>query len=415
MQSAFGKILSAFSVDRQFWSQLIGCSDRQLTDWWVGRRAVPASVADILSKTIGVPAPVLLGHAKEPIDTDRVLPPLWLKAREGGLGEAEHRAIASARLLAARYEEVLALLDPTPTSPRLFFSEIRQAVDPQRPARYQGAAAAEAFLRLSTLDKGATGIGEVVRGFLRARGVLILETPINSPRLEGFCVPVGSEAGTRPCIVVNSYRTTWFRRNYVVLHELAHAIFDLDATSAVFDVADLSRDDPANIAEQRADAFALKALVPKRLLVATQNRGLQLAKLTKEELADLIAQTHAEQGLLVRALREYRLISETDAGRLSALSAARELRNRTYHARGLADLPKEELFYPEVHDWGERLTTFPLRGLRLPIPFVRLVLQAFADGKISGGKAAELLMVKEEELSRYGIQPDRPEEILVAS
>ena len=405
----FARILAAFPVDRPFWAELIGCSQRQLADWQTGRRPVPGSVADVLAEALGVPRDVLTARASD-VQPERVLPPLWLKARESRLGEAEHRAIAAARLLAARYEELLAITEPSRSDPRFMMAEVRQRVDPQQPARVQGAVGAEAFLTLSGLGKGTTGVGEVIRGFLRARGVLILETPINNRRLEGFCVPVGGEVGPRPCLVANSYRTTWFRRNYVLLHELAHAVFDLDAASAVFDVGTAGDHDALDIAEQRADSFALNALVPRRLLVAIENRGHRLATLEPQDLAIVIAAVHAEQGLLARAAHEHGLIDSEAAMRLATLDVARELRACSYHARGLRDTPANQLIYPELLAWGERLTTFPVRGLRLPIPFVRLVIDAVGQGKITPAKAAELLMVDEGGLLRYGIEHRETEE-----
>jgi Zn-dependent peptidase ImmA (M78 family) len=411
MPSQFANILGAFDVDRRFWVDLIGCSDRQFQDWWTGRRDVPFSAAETLSHAIGVDAEVFLRPAKQPFEPDRVLPPLWLKARQSGLDEPGHRAVAAARLLAARYEEVLSLVEPASANARVFINEIKAGVDPQRPARAQGELAAHTFVTLWTLGKGGWGIGEVIRGFLRARGVLVLETPINNRSLEGFCVPVGSGATTRPCIVANSYRTTWFRRNYVILHELAHAIFDLDAVNGIFDLSDATRTDFSNIAEQRADAFALHALLPKRLLIANRQR---LKAATKESMAELVAETHAEQELIVRAAREYELVTDQDAEKLRDLRIARELRNRSYHARGLSSLRREDLIYPEVRDWGPRLTSFPLEGVRLPIPFVRAVGLAVADRKITSRKAAELLMIGEDELGRYGIDAQRAEEALVS-
>jgi len=294
----------------------------------------------------------------------------------------------------------------------LLVNEIKTVVDPQRPARGQGAQAAHAFLALTTLGKGAFGIGEVIRGFLRARGVLILETPIDNAHLEGFCVPVGREASVRPCIVANSYRTTWFRRNYVILHEFAHAVFDLDAANGVFDLSGSGRDE---IAEQRADSFALHVLVPQRLLLATlQRHRMRLKDLDEIGMAELISTTHAEQGLLIKAAQEYGLVSDADAERLARLRVARELRAKSNHARGLAGLSKEALIYPEVLNWGPRLTSFPLDGLRLPIPFVRLVLQALESGKINSGKAAELLMADDDQLARYGVDRQTSEEALVS-
>jgi hypothetical protein len=125
----------------------------------------------------------------------------------------------------------------------------------------------------------------------------------------------------------------------------------------------------------------------------------------KDELAQFVADYQAEQSLIVRAAFEYELISEADASRLRGIDIAAELKKRSYHARGLADLAPDELRDPEVARWGNRLTTFPTPGFRLPIPFVRLALEALRRRDISRSRAAELLMITEDDLrSRFEIE-----------
>ncbi|MGA2264717.1 MAG: ImmA/IrrE family metallo-endopeptidase [Acidobacteriota bacterium] len=401
----FANILKSFGLEAQFWAALVGSSERQMEEWLAGQRELPSSVAEKLSKAIGVPLSILTGRERIRGGVESVLPPLWLKAKQRGLGEPEHKTIALTRLLAARYDEVLSLTDKAPATYRIHFEAIKQAVDPQSPARLQGERAANAFLAMTLLDKGATGIGEVMRGHLRALGLLVLETPINNKNLEGFCVPVGGKDCVRPCLVSNSYRTTWFRRNYVLLHELAHAIFDLEASNAVFDLdahVDTSPDF-RDIAEDRADSFAMHTLLPRRLLIAFQNRGYDFRNLTPRDLAELIAKTHAEQGLFLRAAAEYGLISEDERTHLSRFDIATILRELSYHARGLAALSANDVVYPEVLRWGSRLTTFPVAGMRLPVPYVKMVLEVLSQKRISRGKAAELLMVTREDLTSYGV------------
>src|SRR6266478_4559198 len=136
MPSSFATVVSSFPVDRNFWKDLIGCSDRQLNDWLFERREIPRSVSELLSSAIGFPPTILTDRARD-FEPDRVVAPLWLKARESKLGDAEHRAILATRLLASRYEEVRSLVDAAIPSPRWFFNEVREAVDPQQPARAQ--------------------------------------------------------------------------------------------------------------------------------------------------------------------------------------------------------------------------------------------------------------------------------------
>ncbi len=406
-----GEVLDVLNVPKTFWATLVGSSQAQLDEWSAGQREVPLSVAERLSKAIGVPRAVLANRKPLREEATGLLPPLWLKARERQLGESEHEAIAVCRLIASRFDEVLSLTEAVAYTYRMLFAEVKQNVDPQLPARQQGRVAADVFLRLSTLDKGATGIGEVFRGFLRARGLLLFETPIDSASFEGFCLPVGVESRTRPCLLANSYKTTWFRRNYVLLHELAHAIFDLEAANAVFDVTAppaLAGPTPLrDVSEQRADSFALHALVSKRVLTAAHSRGLGWSQLDAPAMAELVAQVHAEQSLVIRAAREYDLVDDEVAARLQQLKIAADLRVVSPHARGLAALTGDEIRDPEVLRWRDRLTTHPFRGIRLPIPYVRAVLGALANGVISHSRAAELLMVTRQDLyDRYGVEPE---------
>lgn len=402
------EVVESFDLPREFWADLVGCSPVQLNEWLAGQREIPASAARRISRAIGVPADAVLATRRVPGGAASLLPPMWRKARDQGLETRGLRTVAMTRLLAAKYDEILALVEPSSDSYRLLVNEIRSKVDLQAPVAAQGAAAARSFLDLTGLGKGARGIGEVFRGALRARGILVLETPIKDATLEGYCVPVGPALRTRPCLLANSYKTTWFRRNYVLLHELAHAVFDLEGETAIFDVTSRSSTVTLQIAEERADSFAMHALLPRELLVAVENRGFRLRYLTAETLAHVIALTHAEQKLIVRAALNYDLISEDDAERLGGLKLTlKDLAEVTYHAKGLADLSADQLIYPEVVTWADRLTTFPIRGIRLPIPFVKLVLQAFNEGKITASKAAELLMVTRDDLSRrYGVKSE---------
>ncbi len=413
------EILESVGVPKQFWLRLLGCSSRQLNEWLAGQRQVPVSVADRLSRAIGVPVPVLLDSKK--LQPDRVeyevLPPLWLKARQQLQQSSEYEVIAGTRLLAAHYADILDLMETVHSDANHLLSAIQLAIDPQAPARKQGKDAAAVFLKLTTLDQGGRGIGEAFRGFLRANGLLVLETPINSDRLEGFCVPVSKTDGVTPCLVANSYQTDWFRRNYVLLHELGHAIFDLASESAVFDVDHTQ--DPSTvsvdkkIAEGRADAFALHALVSDKLLRAFENRGQSLNKVGPAEFALFVANMHADKRTIVRAAVEGKLITDDRAEQLLSMDIARDLKQISYHALGLANVSEKDIIYPEILRWKDRLTTFPLEGLRLPIPFVRLVLQALKENKINPGKAAELLMVTVDDLAHtYGVDLRQEEELV---
>lgn len=401
------EVVNALDIPRDFWPSLAACSPKQMEEWLAGQRQIPVSVARRISAAVGVPVELIVGPASRTIGgPEKALPPLWLKAREKKLAQTSVTALAVTRLLVSKYDEAVSLLEDAPGEYKQLLNDIRGRVDLQATPETQGQVAADAFLKLTGLGQGARPIGEVLRGALRNRGLLVIETPINDKTLEGFCIPVGAGARARPCLLANSFTTTWFRRNEILLHELGHAIFDLEGAFALFDVKRPDEDGQAvsSLAEERASSFALHALVPRRLLVAV---GLSLSDLRGASVAEVIAKTHAEQGLIARAAVRHGLMSEEEAERFRSVKVSQqELIRATPHARGLASLSKDQLADPRVREWESRKTTFPISGIRLPIPFVQVVLRALEERKITAAKAAELLMVRTADLStRYGV-PD---------
>jgi hypothetical protein len=143
-------------------------------------------------------------------------------------------------------------------------------------------------------------------------------------------------------------------------------------------------------------------------LVAVENAGLKLSSLDSVGVAQVVARTHAEQRLIARAAVRHSLISEEEGERLLRIKVSRqELSTASYHAVGLGNVDKDKLIDPKVRDWESRKTTFPISGIRLPIPFVQVVLRALEERKITASKAAELLMVTTADLStRYGVEVD---------
>ncbi len=401
------EVLKPFDLAPDFWASLVGCSEEQLCEWLSGQRELPLSLARRFSSLTGVDAGVLVRSPKGNEDPLSLIPPLWLKAREENLSETARQAIAIAQLVGSKYTEIAELTGSQSDAYKNLFAEIKSAHDLRAPARKQGESSALTFLRLSGLGTGARGIGEVLRGYLRARGVLVLEMSIGE-NVEGFCLPIGSRVGSRPCLIANGYRATWFRRNFVILHELAHAVFDLDGSGATFDVgADAELSDSKSRSEDRANSFALHVLVPRRMLVNLESNGLRLLGAGKESLAQIVAATHAEQRTVVRAALEYDLIDETEASRLLSLDIASDLRRVSDHARDLASTRPDYVVDQDFKRWKDRRTSFPIEGVRLPIPLVSMVVSAFRDQKISYGKAADLLMATDEELSKqYGLEPE---------
>ena len=119
---------------------------------------------------------------------------------------------------------------------------------------------------------------------------MVIETPAKESDIEGCSFFVGPAGKERPSIFANSYKSTWFRRNRVLLHELAHAIFDVESVIASLDFESHAKAED-DILEKRADAFAQEALVPSNVLVHyLQRHGLKGEQLDAEGMAELVAE-----------------------------------------------------------------------------------------------------------------------------
>jgi len=165
-------------------------------------------------------------------------------------------------------------------------------------------------------------------------------------------------------------------------------------------------EDSRQSSEKRAEAFAMHALIPIRLLVAFENRGLKLQGLSADDMARLMSETHAERSLIAKAAEHHGFVDSSERHRLERLEVAEPLKHYSTHARNLYELSANQVYRLDILETSKRKTTFPIRGHRLPVQFVELVLEALQQGKISLGKAAELLMMRKQDLEkRFGLAP----------
>jgi Zn-dependent peptidase ImmA (M78 family) len=269
----------------------------------------------------------------------------------------------------------------------------------QAPLREQGKEAARIFRQSTSLAHGAKGSGEILRGVLRALGVLVVETPIQESRIEGCSFPVGAASAPRPCVFANTHHTTWYRRNILLMHEIGHSIFE-PFTGASLDFVEGIPSE--NVIEARAQAFAQEALIPKGVLFhVAQSHGIKWNALNADSLAKLVADTHVELKVLVDAAVDSGYVSVEQGADLKCIDIASRLRELSDHA-----LSTEEYLNKmgvERIDWiGKRTTTSGPRPIRLPVGYVNMVVEAYRNRQISPGKAAEYLMIDESEfLERF--------------
>jgi hypothetical protein len=178
-----------------------------------------------------------------------------------------------------------------------------------------------------------------------------------------------------------------------VLHEVCHAIFDLENDPVSLDF----RDQPeaaSGLSEVRARAFGQECLVPRTVLAHYTNQlGVHWQRLTPPGIARLIASTHAEQATLLRAAYDGGFISEDQFQQYLTYDCSAALREISYHAWTTREFLRQQA--DESPKWiaQNRATTVGTRSLRLPAGYVKQVIETLNMGEISIGKASELLMM----------------------
>jgi Zn-dependent peptidase ImmA (M78 family) len=375
---------------------LLGLNPSLVSDWAANRKPPPswliprlASLAGLSPEKLFVRGSHLRGH--RPAD---VVPAIWFKLRDE-LGDQDREWVLLVRQLGYLIDELEEVTDNRTSSWEALFDAIRRDVDIQAPPREQGRSAAKSFRSNRTLNQGATGVGDVIRGHLRAIGVLVVETPLKGSNLEGCSFYVGAANKLRPCVFANSFQSTWFRRNKVLLHELAHAIFDAPRSAASLDFKTVDGKPAGDVVEERAQAFARAALLPPEVLIhQAQRLAVQWDRLSSENLAALVADTHAEQGLVLSVAEESGLITAEQEARYSELEIGNLLKRRSSHALSTREWAKQAGELSQKLS-GRRRTTIPSRSLNLPVPYIKAVLDACSSDTISDSRAAELLMIDE--------------------
>lgn len=388
--------LKVSGLDVTTCAKLLGYSPRLFQEWAAGQRPIPPSVAAHISSVLGVQESDLIAPTRQPVDVTEIEPAVWFKLRSQGLGEADRELVLLVRQLGTFYEELEQIRSQGSSSSwKVTFEEIRREINAQAPPSEQGRTAAQLFRRLRELNKGRNGIGELLRPSLRNLGILVVESPIAASKIEGCAFPVGPSQ--RPCIFVNNHGTTWFRRNAVILHELAHLIFDLSSEGASLDVFSSQSSPRDEISEKRAEAFSQEAAVPKEVLLhIAQQHGISwAAPMTAKDLAQIVADAHVEARLVIRAAVEHGLLESGQANSLVDMDIKGRLKEVSDRALTTGEyIAKAGI---DASLWsGKRTTSVPSRTLRLPVGYVKNVVEAYEENLISGGRAAHLLMISED-------------------
>jgi Zn-dependent peptidase ImmA (M78 family) len=362
---------------------------------------MPASYARNLGGILGLPPERLLDVGTGGQSDADLAPPIWFKLRDPRLKSQDVEYIALVRHLAFLIDQFETVTNTPSVVWDSVFSAVRSSIDREGPPREQGRQAARILRRERGLNQGASGIGEVLRGSLRAMGVMVLEAPLHPSALEGcsFYVGASSAKNARPCVFANTHSTTWFRRNAIVAHEIDHLIFDARNSGASLDfkasdegsaIASIASEGAEElISEERAEAFAQEMLVPAEV-VRHASKGVEWATMTAEDLARIVATTHVEKGMLIRAALDANLTDQVSADHARTLDISEILPTLSERALDAVQYFKA---HPEAAVWLEKRLTETTPILRLPVSYVKAVVEAVSASTIAWSKGAELLMI----------------------
>jgi Zn-dependent peptidase ImmA (M78 family)/transcriptional regulator with XRE-family HTH domain len=415
-------ILQSAGLKPKVCAELLGIDHKLFSQWVNGQRPIPGYIVPELSSVLGVSETAILATSSETPDSMENAPAIWFKFRSGDkLTEADRELVVVIRRLGHYMDELEELVGSHGVRWNLVFEGAKKGINKQASPIEQGKVAARFFRDAQGLGfprkapDGWVGVGDILRENIRSTGIRVVETPLpvsdKTPRthtrgesfwLEGCSFYVGAPGFERPCLFANTYKQTWFRRNMVLMHELAHAIFDIETSAAALDFGDT---DQRQFEELRAEAFAQESLVPREVLnhVAETN-GLRWQALSVEDVALLVAATQVEQHTVLRAASDAGFVSRDLVERYSSYEIHERLRQVTERA-----LTREEfvearrISQKRILSSEHRTTTIPSRALRLPLPYVMKIIELAKNCEISFGKAAEMLMIDKDTLfDRFG-------------
>ena len=405
-------ILDSASIKPRVCAGLLGIDYRIFHEWLVGQRPVPDYILPELSSVLGVPPDLIIGAKSTFGPSVENAPAVWFKFREGErLIEADREIVVLIRRLGHFVDQLYQITGVRPISWRVLFDAIRGERNKQAPFKEQGRKSA----RLLSAERQFTypregvggaiwGTGDIFRNNLRSLGILVIESPVPSSNLEGCSFYVGPPGAERPCIFANTYQQTWFRRNTVLMHELAHAIFDIENDAASLDFKE-DEERSRQAEEQRAQAFAHEVFASKEILHhMAQTKGLRWDGLTVRALATLVAFTQVEQKSVIQAALEAGFINAHLAAEYARYEIHDELKELTDRALSTNEYFATKGIAPTV-EWSaeKRTTSIPARALRLPVPYVGRVLELLKAGRITRRKAMQFLMIDEDVFrSRFG-------------
>lgn len=395
------KVIEDAGLGLEASADVLGVSVDVFRQWADGQREIPPIYATVLAASLGVKPEALMGRAAASKGAQRLEPAaIWFKFRGDNFTHTDRESVLAIRRLGHNANLLeQATLGSINKAWDVIYQSAMRTVDLQSSPSEQGRSAARVFCEMNQFGHGGNGVGDILRDRLRSIGILLIESPLPHSQVEGCSFYVGESSAQRPCIFVNTYKTTWFRRNVIIMHELGHSLFDSTSGGQVDTIespesASLNKE---NLIEVRADAFARETLLPQKILRTILTRhGLRANSLTAEGLAALVADSGVEKKTIVGVLLEREFIDEALATHYLALDIAGYLRAISDHALSTKEYIAK-IGQQSASVWtGKRSAAFAKHKLLLPVPFVKAVVEAVKGYSISISRAADLLMIDED-------------------
>ena len=204
----------------------------------------------------------------------------------------------------------------------------------------------------------------------RKIGLHIFRRRLENSNISGLTV---RHPAAGPCILVN-YSEDIYRQRFTAAHEAAHAI--MDHTDIV---VSFSKWDPKDLVEIRANTFASRYLLPPAML-----KRLPVPIWNQPEIVKWSMELKVSTSLLATALRENQIIEDETYRDLIKVKVKTTLKTD----------PELDGLTPKSRERKKMLLE---RGLS---PFyVSLCFDALAEGAVTNARAAEMLLIGEEDLS----------------
>ncbi len=402
--SAVAQVIKATGLSSAFCADLLGVSRQQFESWLAPQAGLPRYAVPILSAVVGADLQALQQSPDSP-DAVRALPPaIWYKLSDPALTATDREMVGVIRKLAFHNQQLRTLRKKAALGFRAVFREVRDSVDLSASPDAQGILAAEWFRSSAQLQHGNFGIGELLRPTLRRLGLLVIESPVRNSRIEGCCFTTTiDQAPGVPCIFANTYRSTWFRRNAILAHELCHAIFDVENDQVSIDFRDGASEE---FKERRARIFMQNILAPREVLVSAQNRlGLNWHAPSELQMARLVADLGVEQKVIGDAAFDAGWIDASEREAWTRLNCESELKAISPHALSTEEFLAQSKISNPLWAAKHRTASVGSATLRFPVAYVEEVVQAANENLITPAKAAELLMTDKRSLQgRFGIK-----------